>query len=89
MIGELHGFPAYGRRYRTLSELLRDWNKGSDFKLHGGPYFSKSDMRFMLDSGADNLILHADYHIDKETHIKHTIDLRAHRKPANSNSEER
>lgn len=34
---------AYGRRYASFFEALRDWNAGKDFKIVGGPYISIRD----------------------------------------------
>lgn len=33
----------YGRRYKTKAEVLEAWDKGKDFKLAFGSYFSKRD----------------------------------------------
>lgn len=40
----LEAVPAYGRRYTTLTDMLLDWNAGMDFKVAGGPYFSRRDL---------------------------------------------
>lgn len=32
--------PAYGRAYLTIDQTVREWKKGKDFKIYGGPYCS-------------------------------------------------
>ena len=36
-------FPAYGRKYATRLEALKDWKDGKDFKDANGYYFSIRD----------------------------------------------
>lgn len=36
--------PAYGRKYTSFEEALRDWINGLDFKIKGGPYCSIKDV---------------------------------------------
>jgi hypothetical protein len=40
----LYAIPAYGRTYASEQACLEHWNLGVDFKIAGGPYFSKRDM---------------------------------------------
>jgi len=35
--------PAYGRQYKTIAQVEKDWEAGKDFKIHGGPYINKED----------------------------------------------
>ena len=35
--------PAYGRKYKTVEEILTDWFDGKDFKIERGPYTSSRD----------------------------------------------
>lgn len=38
--------PAYGRKYKSEAEVLKDWNAGKDFKVYpSGPYTSIRDRR--------------------------------------------
>ena len=39
--------PAYGRKYLSESDMLRDWRSGKDFKILGGPYCSIRDWEAM------------------------------------------
>lgn len=36
--------PAYGRKYKTTSEVIEAWRSGKDFKIVGGPYCSIRDV---------------------------------------------
>lgn len=41
--------PAYGRKYFSLDEVLRDWTGGKDFRIHGvGVYCSIRDRKAIL-----------------------------------------
>ncbi len=39
--------PAYGRKYNSIEECLKDWNDGKDFRIDGGPYCSIRDLSSM------------------------------------------
>lgn len=40
--------PAYGRKYLSPAEALKDWDAGKDFRIiGGGPYTSKRDLEYM------------------------------------------
>lgn len=39
----IHG--AYGRIYKDLTEVQKDWEDNLDFKIHQGPYINKSDYK--------------------------------------------
>jgi hypothetical protein len=41
--------PAYGRYYTSQEAALKDWNSGKDFKISGGPYCSKRDIKQMYE----------------------------------------
>lgn len=40
------GKPAYGRKYKSKEEVLKDWYDGKDFSSAAG-YFSIRDMKFI------------------------------------------
>lgn len=47
-ITELTLIPAYGRDYNSAESVLKDWDKGKDFRImnadySGGSYINKSD----------------------------------------------
>ena len=42
------GKPAYGRKYESQADAMKDWENGKDFKLIEGPYFSKRDFASIL-----------------------------------------
>lgn len=46
-----NAFPAYGRRYATSEDLLKDWNDGKDFKVCDGPYFGKNEKELIKADG--------------------------------------
>ena len=35
---------AYGRKYETFEQAMKDWNAGLDFKIRNGPYTSIRDI---------------------------------------------
>ena len=42
---ELTLMPAYGRKYNTDEDMLKDWKEGKDFKIvPNGPYASIRDI---------------------------------------------
>jgi hypothetical protein len=51
---------AYGRKYRTREEALKDWEDGKDFKIKDGPYMSVRDSHLvrnhvlMIEFGPNN-----------------------------------
>ena len=42
--------PAYGRRYKTILEMVQDFLKGKDFSCstQGGPYTSVRDFNYQM-----------------------------------------
>ena len=36
--------PAYGRKYKTKHDAVKDWQAGKDFLIDGGPYCSIRDI---------------------------------------------
>ena len=40
--------PAYGRKYKSESEMLVDWEGGKDFKILRGPYTSIRDIKSLI-----------------------------------------
>lgn len=47
---------AYGRKYETKKDALRDWEKGLDFKIQGGPYLSIRDLDYLTDNSSQACI---------------------------------
>lgn len=43
--------PAYGRKYNTAVRTREAWNMGLDFKVWGGAYMSKRDMKNVFADG--------------------------------------
>ena len=41
--------PAYGRRYNSREQAVKDWQGGKDFQIYGGPYCSVRDVEKMRD----------------------------------------
>jgi len=51
----LNAVPAYGRKYKSKEDVLRDWNEGLDFRIAGAnTYFSRRDSDMIIHN------LHAD-----------------------------
>lgn len=45
--------PAYGRRYNTAEDMIRDWGMGKDFKLYGmGCYCSIRDLKALREDSS-------------------------------------
>jgi hypothetical protein len=40
---------AYGRRYTSKKDAIRDWESGKDFQIWGGPYCSNRDYRLLYE----------------------------------------
>jgi len=40
--------PAYGRKYKTAEDAVKDWEAGKDFKIVRGPYMSIRDVKNLL-----------------------------------------
>lgn len=40
---------AYGRTYHTKEEVIKDWEKGKDFKIKNGPYMSVRELHLVRD----------------------------------------
>jgi hypothetical protein len=40
--------PAYGKRYNTVEDMLKDWRRGIDFLIVGGSYASIRDWEALL-----------------------------------------
>ena len=40
--------PAYGRKYATAQEAIKDWEAGKDFKMFNGRYCSIRDKKDLL-----------------------------------------
>ena len=49
--------PAYGKKYNTKYEVMKDWKNGVDFKLVMGSYSSTRDMKWLTDN-YDRVILY-------------------------------
>lgn len=47
---------AYGRRYATKKDAVRDWEAGLDFKVQGGPYCSIRDVDYLVDNSSQTCI---------------------------------
>jgi len=47
----LMAVPAYGRSYVDGFDLLIDWQRGLDFRILNGPYFSKRDKDILKADG--------------------------------------
>lgn len=60
--------PSYGRMYKTLDTMVRDWEGGKDFKSIEGPYCSIRDLS-LLRSNYDKIYL-----IDLHTNVKHEVN---------------
>ncbi len=57
----LHLSPAYGRRYKTGADALKDWKDGKDFKITNGPYCSVRDTAMLIrDYGVTTLVFYND-----------------------------
>lgn len=54
----LNVYPAFGRRYCSAKQAAQDWNEGKDFKIVGGPYFSKRDVSTLMKEGYTRLAVH-------------------------------
>jgi hypothetical protein len=51
----INAFPAYGRVYKTDAELLKDWNDGKDFRLHGNQYINIQDVESLKKIGVTTI----------------------------------
>lgn len=47
---------AYGRKYTTKKDAVRDWEAGLDFKIQGGPYCSVRDIDYLVDNSSQTCI---------------------------------
>lgn len=61
-------YPAYGRKYRTIAEIVTAWHAGRDFKVHGpgkaGLYASIKDCNAMRAQGVDAVVIFGSYRED-------------------------
>jgi len=48
--------PAYGRSYKTIELMEKDWVDGKDFKIQFGPYCSVRDIEYMKDLNLDIIL---------------------------------
>lgn len=72
---KLHAGPAYGRIYRTSADLLKDWNDGKDFKVHGGPYFSIRDVEKLKTEGFTSINILYAWFYDRSSGLTYDIGL--------------
>lgn len=56
--------PAYGRRYETEEQAIKDWKDGKDFKIFGGPYCSIRDLAAIIED-LDNPTVLIEYSYNK------------------------
>lgn len=54
----LNVYPAYGRKYKKATEVIRDWDDGKDFKICDGPYCSKRDIPTLKKEGYTRVAVH-------------------------------
>lgn len=56
--------PAYGRDYKTPTEVFKDWSEGKDFRMHtpqGSTYCSVRDLELLKEEyGVETLSFHYD-----------------------------
>jgi hypothetical protein len=57
--------PAFGKKYNTKYEVMKDWQKGVDFRISGGSYCSTRDLKALMDD-YDRVILHWIDEVGKE-----------------------
>lgn len=70
--------PAYGRHYATDEAAALDYANGSDFRIIGGPYFSKRDEAVLSERGYTHLSI-----LDSEQrHVQVSIVLPARKEPS-------
>lgn len=51
--------PAYGRKYESKEQLLKDWTAGKDFQIWQGPYCSIRDREKMREQGYEKVLIAA------------------------------
>lgn len=60
--------PAYGRDYKSVKELMDDWNSGKDFiRQPSGAYISTAEVPLLLMSGHTHI--HFRYNKQQKIHV--------------------